>query len=136
VILPHFENYSDKYGFIKYENFFTFYKDFNIYPEIINIVQLKNIFSTLSDLLISSIENSMTLTKSQNDSNISESIKTEFVKYEKLNFNLFIDSLILSSMHTKLHFEGNEVCKIFYLLEKMSNSKGVSKSQARNGQTL
>jgi hypothetical protein len=100
-----------------------FYRDFSIYPDVVNIVQLKNIFSTLSDLLISSLENDNNI----NESHLTTHIKGEFTKNEKIGFNLFTDSLILSAMHSRVYSEDNEIAKIFHLLEKMCHSRGMIK---------
>jgi hypothetical protein len=51
VMLPMFQNYCDNSGYMSFEQMFTFYKDFNIFPEIINLIQLKNIFFVLSESL-------------------------------------------------------------------------------------
>jgi hypothetical protein len=42
----------ENHGFISFEQFFEFYKDFSIFPDIINLIQLKDIFFTLSELLV------------------------------------------------------------------------------------
>jgi hypothetical protein len=55
---------------------------------------------------------------------------------EAINFELFLDSLALASMHNKTHEECTEIEKIIFLAEKMSQSKGVDKSQLRSGHTL
>jgi hypothetical protein len=74
-------------------------------------------------MLISSLQQENNI----NDSHITRQIKGEFVKNEKLSFNLFVDSLLLSSLHSKVYAEDNEVAKIFHLFEKMCHSKGMIK---------
>ena len=39
-------------GLICFEQFFEFYKDFSIFPDIVNMNQIKNIFFMLSETLI------------------------------------------------------------------------------------
>jgi hypothetical protein len=53
-----------------------------------------------------------------------------------LNYELFADSLTLAALHTRVHEESSEVEKLIFLIEKMSLSKGVEKSQFRSGETL
>ena len=52
VLLPMFQNYCDNGGFMTFEHLFDFYKDFHIFPEIVNLIQLKNIFFVLSESLV------------------------------------------------------------------------------------
>jgi hypothetical protein len=51
IMLPHYESYCDSAYKMSFDQFFEFYKDFSLFPDIINLVQLKNIFFTLSEFL-------------------------------------------------------------------------------------
>jgi hypothetical protein len=129
-------NFSSKIIILKY----SFYKDYNLYPEVVNLVQLKTIFTTLTELLPTSSpsEDFNSLRKSiniQTARTISNNDVTNTVKSEKLNFSLFVDSLALASLHHKIHNDHTDITKIYLLLERMSTSEGVKKSLLRN-QTL
>ena len=63
-------------------------------------------------------------------------VKSEIKKNVALNFDLFLDSLALSSLHSKIHDESSELEKIIFLAERMCQSQGVMKSQIKSGQTL
>jgi hypothetical protein len=112
-------------------------------------VQLKNIFFTLADFLKGQVESDSNfevgLIKSSSkvdvrsmstDIHASAKIKELMATGKCLNFELFIDSLALAALHTKTHEEHSEIEKIICLADKMCQSTGVNKSQARCGETL
>jgi hypothetical protein len=70
------------------------------------------------------------------DINTGVRIKDLICKEKCLNFDLFIDSLALAALHTKTHEDLSEIEKIICLADKMAQSHGVTKSQARSGETL
>ena len=74
--------------------------------------------------------------KSYDSSTGNIKIKTEIKKNEALNFDLFLDSLALAALYSKVHEESSELEKIIYLADRMCQSHGVNKSQSRSGQTL
>ena len=39
--------YSDKNEFINFQSFFEFFKDFDLYPQVVNLLQLKSLFNML-----------------------------------------------------------------------------------------
>jgi hypothetical protein len=124
----------------------------------VNLIQLKNIFFTLSDFLRSQIDEDYIKDENFEDKKFVKSVSNSelksiksFMSYETaanskakifvqntscLNYELFADSLSLASLHTRVHEESSEVEKLIFLAEKMSMSKGVEKSQLRSGETL
>lgn len=57
IILPHFQNYCCS-QLMNFEQYFDFYKDFSIFPDIINLSLLKLIFYSLAEIMHSeSIKN-------------------------------------------------------------------------------
>jgi hypothetical protein len=53
-----------------------------------------------------------------------------------LSYNMFLQSLALSSFYSSIHEDKGVVEKIIYLTDKMGNSLGIRKSQLLSGQTL
>ena len=70
------------------------------------------------------------------ENNLEEFYKKEIIKNLKINFDFFMDSILLASVHLKGLEEQNDIEKILFIVEKMAFSKGISKSQLRSGQTL
>ena len=129
LLYPHYINYCDKFELIDFEQFNRFFRDFDIFPNVLNLIQLKNIYFTLQELVKYQIINSK-------DSNLDYAYKNEIVKKIKINFDYFMDAILLSSIHVKGMDEATEVEKIIYIVEKMSYSDGIVKSQKRSGNTL
>jgi hypothetical protein len=50
-MLPHYQIYSNYNKFMTFDQFFDFYKNFSLFPDIINLIQLKNLFFTLAEVL-------------------------------------------------------------------------------------
>ena len=129
LIYPHYLNYCDKFELMDFEQFNQFFRDFNIFPNVLNLNQLKNIYFTLQELIKYQIQNSK-------DSNLENEFKNEIINKIKINFDYFMDAILLSSIHVKGMDESTEVEKIIYIIEKMSYSEGIVKSQKRLGHTL
>jgi hypothetical protein len=115
------------------------------------LVQLKNIFFTLADFLKNQIEldsnqlnQRMFKTNSRMDikniitfdSNGNNKIKAQIKNNVALNFDIFLDSLALASLHSKFHEDCSEIEKIIFLADRMCQSQGVMKSQIKSGHTL
>jgi hypothetical protein len=112
-----------------FEQFNHFFRDFDIFPNILNLLQLKNIFFTLQELIKYQIINNK-------DPNLENTYRNEVLKKVKINFDYFMDAILLSSIHIKGMDELNDIEKIISIVEKMSNSNGIVKSQKRSGNTL
>ena len=76
VMLPLYQNYCDNAGYMNFEMIFNFYKDFEIFPEIVNLIQLKNIFFVLSESMCS---NSKEQEKSENGQGKRNLLKNEYI---------------------------------------------------------
>ena len=107
-----YSNYSDLNEFLNFSGFYQIMKDFDIFPYIINMIQIKAIFYSLSDLF-----------KEQ----IIEQIKkctefsTPFLSKQLINFEIFCEALGISTFYIKdSNNSKNEIDKIFHLLSKMS----------------
>jgi len=129
LIYPHYLNYCDQYELIDFELYTQFFRDFDIFPNVVNLIQLKLIFFTLQELIVSQIN----LSK---DNSLDPNYKNEIINKLKINFDFFMDAILLSSIHLKGFEESSESEKIIYIIERMSVSPGISKSQMRTGLTL
>lgn len=177
VLLPLYQNYCKNNGNIDFESYFEFYKDFDIFPEIIGLVQLKNVFFVLSESFSNEqVENSKKAKSKSIDhnsedmvnkenklntnnlSNIKEKIKEKNLKLnydennvslsphksnkicifknEYINYPLFLQSLAFSALFFKYDdLSTSNVDKLLYLIERMSNSKGIKKANDKSGKT-
>lgn len=129
LIYPHYLNYCDQYELIDFELYTQFFRDFDIFPNVVNLIQLKLIFFTLQELIVTQIN----LSK---DNSLDPNYKYEIINKLKINFDFFMDAILLSSIHLKGFEESSEIEKIIYIIERMSVSPGIAKSQMRTGLTL
>lgn len=121
-------NYADNNELIDYRGVNNFYKDFEIFPDLINLIQLKTIFSSLHEILAEQIldeENEIEIT-------LIKEIKDNC----KINFNSFMDTLLLTSIHIRTEEDITSIERILYLVQRMANSKGVAKSCLKSGKFL
>ncbi len=125
IIYPHYVNYADKEDLINYAGVYNFFKDFEIYPKLINLIQLKTIFFSLHEILSEQIS----IEENEYDFKEIKEIKEKL----KINFNSFMDTILLSSIHIRLNEEISHIEKILYLIKRMGNSKGVNKSHSKTG---
>ena len=129
IIYPHYANYADNYELIGYVGVHNFFKDFDVFPDLINLIQLKTIFSSLHGILAEQI-----LSEENNEIDI-KFIK-EIKDHGKINFNSFMDTLLLTSIHIRKEEEISSIERILYLIQRMANSKGVSISCLKSGKFL
>ena len=109
-----------------FDQFFCFYKDFGLFPDIVNMLQLKNIFFSLADLLRSHyfdkteeekvLKESQLGTENTRNDNFENKIKEMLKKNEFLNFDLFLDSLAISSTFMKFNEQFDDIEKVTSLL--------------------
>lgn len=128
IIYPHYANYADNKELIDYGRLFNFYKDFEIFPDLINLIQLKTIFSSLHEILAEQIFSE--------ENEIEIDLIKEIKDNGKINFNSFMDSLLLTSIYIRREEDISSIERILYLIQRMANSKGISKSCLKSGKFL
>ena len=127
-IYPHYISYSDNLELISFSSLHEFFKDFSMFPDFLNLIQLKTMFFSLHEIVCEQIDNFT--------NEFEKKIINEIKNNKKLNFNSFMDALLLTSDFIKGNQEQNNIEKIIYLVERMSNSQGVTKSQLKSGKLL
>ena len=123
---------------MNFDHFFEFYKDFSLFPDIINLVQLKNIFfsltenfscdSNLKEKTIKCIFLYLIIADNLNASNdldlfeenekvlnYKKSKKSEFINYQN-----FLDSLAMTSLFFKFQEKFSLIDKVFFYLISFS----------------
>ena len=114
VIYPLYEQYSDENKFMKFTNLLEFYTQFELFPELISLTQMKTIFFALT---------------SNNNNNINDSMNSEIknsqIKIEKLNFEQFKDTLAITAMFFNYKNIVTDLNRLLYLCYKIYNSKPI-----------
>ena len=132
-MLSFYTGYSNPQLLMTFEQFFDFYKDFSIFPDIINLIQIKKIFSTLSEVYshreIHEVAESGSFI-------LIDNLNVKQVNHDYINFNLFLQSLVIAAMYFKFNENFKDIDKCIYLVERMNQSKGLQKSQLKSCKTL
>ncbi len=120
VIGMYSKNYFDSKN-INFNKFLSFYTDFSIFPDFINLLQIKTLFGFLCQK-----------TKLEENKNYN-SIKNLNNKNEYVNYNLFSISFAIIAMINNLN--DNFIYNLVGLIEKMNFSLGIKKSILKSGRT-
>ena len=125
IISFYYKFYFDEKTYnLYFDGYINFYKDFGIFPDLINLVQLKKIFSFLVDL--------------KKNFKIDSSLSIEDLNLENKNFltySEFIYSLSLTALLFDYDDNFSSIDKLLYLVERMNQSNGVKKWQKEIGRT-
>ncbi len=106
---------------INFNKFLSFYTDFSIFPDFINLLQIKTLFGFLCQK-----------TKLEENKNYN-SIKNLNNKNEYVNYNLFSISFAIIAMINNIN--DNFIYNLVGLIEKMNFSLGIKKSILKSGRT-
>ena len=106
---------------INFNKFLSFYTDFSIFPDFINLFQMKTLFGFLCQK-----------TKLEENKNYN-SIKDLNNKNEYVNYNLFSISFAIIAMINNIN--DNFIYNLVGLIEKMNLSLGIKKSILKSGRT-
>ena len=113
--------------------------DFGIFPHAVNLIQTKNIFDIVADSSPKEKIRSVNHTPTKHNENMRSTnnlTRSSENILPHINFGLFLDSLALASFHSSVNEDKGAIEKIIYLIEKISNSQGIKKSQLISGETL
>lgn len=123
-----------------FDQFFDFFKDFSLFPDIVNLIQVKNIFFTLAEIYscqhITSRnphDESELLSLNSDINHLNTNKQSQKVC---INFTLFLESLAVTAMHFKFDDQFRDIDKLLYLLERMNQSKGFNNSIMKSGRPL
>ena len=117
VIYPLYQKFSDGNENMIFSMFLEFYTQFELFPEMISLSQMKTIF--------------FALTESSNNNNNNASINTEYknsqIQMEKLNFDLFIQALAITAMFFNYKDIVTDLDRLLYLCYSIYYSKDIKK---------
>jgi hypothetical protein len=113
IIHPHFISFAEPNSLMNFNGFHEFYKSFSLFPDLISLVKLKNIFFTLSDLFDQYFNHeSPEKSKQLNDMKILQNPKNY------INYSLFLDSLALTANIVTFQENFTEIEKVLMILPR------------------
>ena len=145
VIKPLYDIHCDNKSNMRFCHFFEFYNDFDLFPDLINLNKLKNIFFTLSesnnkekDNKENLLYNNKNLINEENKNNNNENSINNNSKdtnnnnksYNKdyIDFPLFLESLAISAMFFNYKNMLNDMDRMLFLVERIYHSKSMNKN--------
>jgi len=137
VIIVFYENYCDTKSLMSFDQFYEFYKNFSLFPDIVNLVQLKKIFTTLAEAYLlqklnEGQEQNVDMKYTMDNTNHPKKFNNKIC----INFNFFLQSLAMTAMFFKFDNRFRDLDKILYLVERINQSKGLKILQLKSGKTL
>ena len=120
LIYPLYEQYSDENKYMKFTKFLEFYTQFDLFPELISLTQMKIIFFTLNELSNNDINN--------NDS-VNSEIKNNQIQVEKINFEQFLDALTITAMFFNYKNIVTDLDRLLYLCYKIYFARPIQENK-------
>lgn len=120
---------NEKNSMLEFSNLYEFYKNFALFPDIINLIQLKNIFSFLTSIKKSSNE------KIKQDQTNASLCVFQMESKSYITFSDFLYSLAITAMLFDFDDNFSDIDKLLYLVERMNQSLGIKKCQLQSGRT-
>ena len=120
VIYPLYKQYADENEYMKFSNFLDFYTQFELFPELITLTQMKTIFFAL---------NEVSNNNNRNDNSMNSETKNSQIQVEKLDFNQFLSAFAITAMFFNYKNIVNDLDRLLYLCLEMYNAKPIQEDK-------
>ena len=122
VIFPLYQQYTYNNKYMKFTNFLDFYTQFELFPELISLTQIKTIFFSLSES--ANNNNNNDINKSIYNSASSEMTNSQ-MQIEEFNFEQFLKALAITAMLFNYENIVTDLDRLLYLCFKIYNAKPI-----------
>ena len=122
IMFPLFSKFSDLSKKMKFSHFLEFYTQFDLFPELITLNQLKIIFFALNDT--SKISNA-NMNKTNYNITYNSEYKNTQIKVERLDYDKFLESLAITAMIFNYKNIVNDIDRLIYLCNQIYNAKPI-----------
>ena len=124
VIKPLYLQYSDDDEKMKFTNFLDFYTQFEIFPELITLTQIKTIFFTLNESSNNNANNS-------EENSMNSEVQNSKIQIERLDFAQFLDSLAITAMFFNYKNIVTDLDRLLYLCYIMYNARPIQEDKLK-----
>ena len=124
VIKPLYLQYSDDDEKMKFTNFLDFYTQFEIFPELITLTQIKTIFFTLNESSNNNANNS-------EENSMNSEVQNSKIQSERLDFAQFLDSLAITAMFFNYKNIVTDLDRLLYLCYIMYNARPIQEDKLK-----
>ena len=121
VMYPLFLQYTDANKKMKFSHFLEFYTQFDLFPELITLNQIKIIFFTLNETKQGN-NNTYIISDTNNKNNTQ-------VQIERLDYNKFLDALAITAMIFNYKNIVNDIDRLIYLCYQIYNAKPIKEDK-------
>ena len=120
VIYPIYQQYADINNKMNFSNFLGFFTNFELFPELISLNQIKIIFFTLNES-----SRAFNFESINNNLSINTEYKNTQVKAERLDYNKFLEALAITAMIYNYKDIINDIDRLIYLCFRIHNAKPI-----------
>ena len=124
VIKPLYLQFSDDDEKMKFSNLLDFYTQFEIFPELITLTQLKTIFFTLSESFNNNGNNNV-------DNSMNSEIQNSKIQIERIDFSQFLDTLAITAMFFNYKNIVTDLDRLLYLCYTLYNAKPIQEDKLK-----
>ena len=124
VMYPIYLQYADVNKNIKFTNFLEFFTQFELFPELISLTQIKVIFFTLNEST-----RIFNLNTTNNLRMNTEYKNTHIIQVERLDYSKFLEALAITAMIFNYKNIVNDIDRLIYLCYKIYNAKPIKEDK-------
>ena len=133
VIKSYYNTYAID-GLLTFDTYFKMYRDFWIFPEMSNLIEIKNIFFTLAEQKEIEEYNNSFIKLCQLSTK--DNFQFKPINEKNINFELFMFSLGIVGLSLDTTIKLSDIEKVTLLFEKIGSSTKKDKTQEETGITL
>ena len=120
IMYPIYQKYADFNNKMKFSNFLNFFTEFELFPELITLTQIKIIFFSFNESSKINLSNNI-----DNNQTTNTEYKNTQIQVEKLDYDKFLEALAITAMIYNYKNIVNDVDRLIYLCYQIYNAKPI-----------
>ena len=120
IMYPIYQKYADFNNKMKFSNFLNFFTEFELFPELITLTQIKIIFFSFNESSKIYLSNNI-----DNNQTTNTEYKNTQIQVERLDYDKFLEALAITAMVYNYKNIVNDVDRLIYLCYQIYNAKPI-----------
>ena len=120
IMYPIYQKYADFNNKMKFSNFLNFFTEFELFPELITLTQIKIIFFSFNESSKINLSNNI-----DNNQTTNTEYKNTQIQVERLDYDKFLEALAITAMIYNYKNIVNDVDRLIYLCYQIYNAKPI-----------
>ena len=120
IMYPIYQKYADFNNKMKFSNFLNFFTEFELFPELITLTQIKIIFFSFNESSKINLSNN-----TDNNQTTNTEYKNTQIQVERLDYDKFLEALAITAMIYNYKNIVNDVDRLIYLCYQIYNAKPI-----------